>query len=699
MDKYISQGQVGTPADRTSSVKLDNSGDMALMKQQAGIGNAILAGAKMFVDQMQTADITKASNMYNDKMSELRTQLMQNKEENAMDNMAKYEEGRQKILDEIYKKGPRFVRGGQGRQQFELAIEKDWIGQKNAMRGYVMGESEKYADNQTANRLFGFNQNISDGYSNPMVLEANVEAGAEEVAKRYKYYGTEKIEAATRQWKGQAYGNAINTAMSKEDYQTAGALLQEHGKFIPPEQRQRMEKAISERKKMDVRTTTFESLADKWGDNVEGAVAEFRARNSMTIDLEKGRQFFEGIMGTKRGSNQCANTVSDYLIAAGADDRLITPLADTMQYKAEQAGLAFSDRAELRDGDIVFMDSGTHKASEDVAALSSSTEAYHGTSHVGVYNAKTGKVMQSGESGVSEIPLDYYKVTGYAHPGGRQKSASQLYEEEQGLRQFMNRRITAKKQQLDRNFDNNMKLILSWKDGNMSYDDAMKQAMNAAGADPDKMTSARSAVDAVYYGAGGKGKGLAPGVMIGIEDALRNGLFKSKEQFAMYLADPRLHPTAEQYNQAMRMYDDAQKSTGRFSINKDTILSAILADSKLNANEKAEAKNAAWNGVVDFINDYRLKNKSMPSDTDIIKAGKLAMTEQYYGHQKGGSLFGLRDKAINIAPAKLSAAGVDNSRTYQIDGTNDYYVVFKDPRIPARRMSVVEMYNLTKTKE
>ena len=88
MDKYISQGQVGTPADRTSSVKLDNSGDMALMKQQAGIGNAILAGAKMFVDQMQTADITKASNMYNDKMSELRSQLMQNKEENAMDNMA-----------------------------------------------------------------------------------------------------------------------------------------------------------------------------------------------------------------------------------------------------------------------------------------------------------------------------------------------------------------------------------------------------------------------------------------------------------------------------------------------------------------------------------------------------------------------------------------------------------------------------------
>ena len=76
---------------------------MALMKQQAGIGNAILAGANMFVDQMQSADIMKASNMYNDKMSALRSELMQNKEENAMENMAKYEEGRQKIFDDLKK--------------------------------------------------------------------------------------------------------------------------------------------------------------------------------------------------------------------------------------------------------------------------------------------------------------------------------------------------------------------------------------------------------------------------------------------------------------------------------------------------------------------------------------------------------------------------------------------------------------------
>ena len=231
---YRAQGQITTPADRTSNVRLDNSGDMALMKQQAGIGNAILAGANMFVDQMQSADIMKASNMYNDKMSALRSELMQNKEENAMENMAKYEEGRQKILDDIYKNGPRFVRGGQGRQKFENSIERDWIGQKNQMRSYMVQEGEKYQDNQLINSLFRYNQNIADGWNNDMVLADNIQQGEDAIRKRYQFHGEEKIKSVINQWKGQAYGNAISTALSKDDYDTAGTLLQGYGQYLDP---------------------------------------------------------------------------------------------------------------------------------------------------------------------------------------------------------------------------------------------------------------------------------------------------------------------------------------------------------------------------------------------------------------------------------------------------------------------------------
>lgn len=695
---YRAQGQITTPADRTSNVRLDNSGDMALMKQQAGIGNAILAGANMFVDQMQSADIMKASNMYNDKMSALRSELMQNKEENAMENMAKYEEGRQKILDDIYKNGPRFVRGGQGRQKFENSIERDWIGQKNQMRSYMAQEGEKYQDNQLANSLFRYNQNIADGWNNGMVLKDNIQQGEDAIRKRYQFHGEEKINSVINQWKGQAYGNAINMSMANDDWTAAGAMLQEYGQYLSPSDRLKMSKAITERKKEDIKISKFQEYANKWGHNVEGAVADFRTKNSSGVNVQKGMDFWNGIIGTFRGSNQCANTVSDYITAAGGDQKLISPLADGMQYNAEQNNLAFTDRNQLKDGDIVFWATGNWEASEDPAAVNNGKhDAYHGTDHVGVYNAKTGKVVQSGEHGVSEIDLDYYKVTGYAHPGGRQKTASELYKEEQELRTFMTGKIRQERQQEDINFTDSMKNIAGLKASNVSYDDAMKQALNAAGADPTKISNARSAVNAVYHDEfvkRGNGKSMDLGMQYNIENALRIGGFKNKKQLSEYLQRPEVHASAEQYTKIMRMYDDAQAGKGIFKIDKTAVLKEALGDQKLKGKEKIDAEIAAWAGVLDYVEQQRSEKHRDPSDNvmELAEAGRKAMTKAYYGHEKNGKWFGMADKKIDIAPGLLSAAGIDNRRTYQIDGTNDYVVSFKDGRKP-RRMSVVELYN------
>lgn len=698
MDQYFAQSQITGSVDRTSKIKVDNPGERAAMQQQAGIGNAILAGAKMYVDQMQSADIMKASNMYNDKMSELRNQLLQNKEENAMDNMAKYEEGRRKILDDIYKTGPRFVRDGMGRQKFENSIERDWIGQKNQMRGYIMQEGDKYQDNQLANRLFGYNQNIADGWSNNMVLEDNVQQGEYAIRQRYQFYGEEKINSVINKWKGQAYVNAINMSMANDDWTTAGGMLQEYGKYLSPSDRLKMSKAITERKKEDVKISKFQEYADKWKHNVEGAVADFRAKNSSSVNVQKGMEFWNGIIGTFRGSNQCANTVSDYIAAAGGDQKLISPLADGMQYNAEQNNLAFTDRSQLKDGDIVFWATGNWEASEDPAAVNNGKhDAYHGTDHVGVYNAKTGKVVQSGEHGVSEIDLDYYKVTGYAHPGGRQKTASELYKEEQELRSFMTGKIRQQRQQEDINFTDSMKNIAGLKENNVSYDDAMKQALNAAGADPTKISNARSAVNAVYHDEfvkRGNGKSMDLGMQYNIENALRIGGFKNKKQLSEYLQRPEVHASNEQYTRIMRMYDDAQEGKGIFKIDKTSVLKEVMGDQKLKGKEKIDAEIAAWAGVLDYVEQQRSEKHRDPSDNimELAEAGRKAMTKAYYGHEKNGKWFGMADKKIDIAPGLLSAAGIDNRRTYQIDGTNDYVVSFKDGRKP-RRMSVAELYN------
>lgn len=432
MDKYISQGQVGSPANTTSNVRFDNSGDMALMRQQAGIGNAILAGANMYVDQLQTADITKAGNIYNDKMAELRSKLMQNKEENALDNMSKYEEGRRKILDEIYRTGPRFVREGLGRQQFETSIEKDWIGQKNQMRSYMLGESAKYADNQTANRLFGYNQNISEGYSNPDILNSNVEAGDSELATRYKYYGPEKIKAAQRQWRAQAYGNAINTAISKDDWDSAGILLQGYGNWLDPKLRADLDKMISERKRNDNMLVNVNSLYASYGKDIESAWRDYSKAltgdNSLGIVAEANK-----MIGRQLGNNTCAVFVGNMITAAGGDTSLISTLADGTYVNYESRGLTFNDRSQLRDGDLVFwsVDSSGYTASSYKGAVNSDTEAYKGITHVGIYDAKTGKVIQSGTHGVSAMDIDTkgYNFVGAAHQPAKAMDATKLEDE------------------------------------------------------------------------------------------------------------------------------------------------------------------------------------------------------------------------------------------------------------------------------
>ena len=432
---YTAQGQITTPADRTSNVRLDNSGDMALMKQQAGIGNAILAGANMFVDQMQSADIMKASNMYNDKMSALRSELMQNKEENAMENMAKYEEGRQKILDDIYKNGPRFVRGGQGRQKFETSIERDWIGQKNQMRSYMQAEGEKYKDNQAANRLSGYNSNISEGYGNPLVLEENITAGADVLRERYKFYGKEKQEAAIRGWKASAYGNAISTALSKDDYDTAGTLLQGYGQYLDPKARASLDKMITERRRSDFMFTSVQDLHAKYGDNITAARAVYA--NSLGGAGGVGvADAARKAIGQNLGSNTCAIFTGNMLRAAGIDASLMSTLADGTYVNYENKGLTYSDRSQLRDGDIVFwsVDGFGNTASDDKAAVNSSDKAYKGITHVGVYDAKTGKVIQSGTHGVSAMDIDTagYHFVGAAH----QPNSMSPTEKEKRLREF-----------------------------------------------------------------------------------------------------------------------------------------------------------------------------------------------------------------------------------------------------------------------
>lgn len=420
---------MGQVASKVSNVRLDNSGTMAALKAEAGIGNAILEGANKFHQAMVTADVMQANNEYNRQMNALQAKLYENKEGNARDNMAKYEEGRAKILDNVLKKGPSSMRDPMVRSAFLQTADKDWVNQQNRMRMYVMGEEEKNQDTQLNNGLQDCMSNIVTSYNNDTLLNDYVSKGDVLAQYRYANYGEERQKLEMNKWKGMAYGQAINAAIAGENFDRAGVLLQGYGKYLDPKTRISIDKIVSERKRSDIMLNDVNSYYGKYGKDVNAAWNEY----SKTLGKNAGinvSNYAQSQIGQNLGTNTCAIFVGNAITAGGGDTSLISTLADGTYVNYEKKGLTFNDRSQLKDGDLVFwsVDGSGYEASNDKSAVSTGAHAYKGITHVGVYDAKSGKVIQSGTHGISAMDIDTagYHFVGAAHQPGQALSPTEM---------------------------------------------------------------------------------------------------------------------------------------------------------------------------------------------------------------------------------------------------------------------------------
>ena len=190
--------QLGSPASRASDVRPDMSGAAAVARADAQLVNTAVQGGFALYDQIAAADVMAANNTYNEKMAKLQTELMQNKEEHARDNLAKYEEGRQKIVGEILKNGPSTLRYGRNAAAFQNTIDRDWIGQRTQMERYQIGEMERYQDTQLNNQFASTLKDVVANYNDEEALQGYMNRGAFMAEMRYRNYGAERIEAANR---------------------------------------------------------------------------------------------------------------------------------------------------------------------------------------------------------------------------------------------------------------------------------------------------------------------------------------------------------------------------------------------------------------------------------------------------------------------------------------------------------------------
>lgn len=633
--------QLGSPASRASDVRPDMSGAAAVARADAQLVNTAVHGGFGLYDQIATADIMAANNAYNEKMAKLQTELMQNKEENARDNLAKYEEGRQKIVGEILKNGPSTLRYGRNAMAFKNTIDRDWIGQRTQMERYQIGEMERYQDTQLNNQFSSTLKDVVVNYNDEEALQGYMNRGAFMAEMRYQNYGPERIEAAQNNWNAAVVNVAVTAAVNANDYDKAGALLQGYGGMLTPEQRMSFDKVINARRRDEQELAEFEALYAEYGNDIDGALGAMNAIYG-TADVAKGMSYVKGEIGKHWGSNQCSNFTGSYIREAGGYVGIISSLADGTYRNAEEKGLTFSDRAQLRDGDLVFwsVEGSGYAASNNPDDVNSDSKAYKGITHVGVYDAKTGKVIQSGEHGVSAIDLDtaVYHVVGFSHIGGRGMSNVEREKKRKGYMSFA----------------------------------AVREGQKRAASD------AMRAVKSAYYDYFGDGKsggaGVSKNTIYSIKEALGHGVFSNKEEFEEYIQSVGVSPV--QYGELGKEYDNYINRKGSYAIDWTGIKESVVGD--LKGPEKEQAWIACKESAVEWINAFEHKNGYMPGTAEIKEACRDGLIRQYYGQDS------YTGEKLEFYPGTLKHAGIKDIRSV---GGGIFAVDFIEPKRPTEAMS------------
>lgn len=702
IDVYENQAKLGTPASRTSGVHPDMGGQMALARANANLTNTMVEGGQKLYEQIAIADVMKANNDYNMQMSRLQNELLQNKEENARDNLTKYEEGRKKIINGIMQKGPSTLRGVLGSKAFYNTIERDWTGQRAQMERYTMGEMEKYQDTQLNNQYKLALKDVAVNWHNNDDLDAVMRRGDFMTAARYANYGQEKIAEASNKWKAAVAETAAQAAInsdSSEGWTRGGEILQAYGYLMDPQKRIQYDKIISAREKSNEQIKSFSGLYDKYDGDFEKAAAEYKQLNSGTADIAKGLAFAQGEEGKAWGSNQCANFVKKYIQTAGGDYEITSSLADGTYLNAERKGLTFNDRKQLRDGDIVYwqVDGSKYATSDNPDDVHSDTKAYKGITHVGIYNAKTGKVIQSGEHGVSELALDAagYHTVGYSHIGGRGMDETDMNKSLQEMQSYFSVQNTRKRMAKDKAFDNFSSEAVRMFESGIPIEEALRQADVFGGTDLKMRSMARGAVSTAYSWAGnvdvfGKrassgssgvstGKGLAVGQKQKLTELLEGGYFNDKEEFADFVLN--YGPSKSEYDSLMTTYDNFRKGTGAYKYNWGEIESIVKASTGL----KGEYAQMQWIGAKDagreFIQNYMSKNGVQPSDSEVIQACIDSLTKHTVAtYRQPGLLWGTNEYNVEASNADLARAGIKSNGITPIGG-GIYKVEMMDGRI------------------
>lgn len=571
--------------------------------------------------------------MYNDENG-----LMNTKFEGASGITQDFTEQEKKIRQEVY--GQYHFHTAKGQMAFNKLADRSAAQRFESVRQHQIKQYEAYRKVTYDNALTLNTQEAADNYASADMVDASMKQAILTTTAQYYGQGDEVIKAAQRKVVGDIAQQVINRAYSNGDDDMASTYIEKYGEYMSPALLTNYSKAVHQRTVANITRNTADALVSKYGDNTA-------ALYDAIYNRREGGNGYDGNAavawmreqeknGTNWGINTCTKGVNAALMAGGGIPG--NTWAPTNWDDAKKSGTAFTDRSQLRTGDIVYWwKPGSDKDADD-------------TSHVGIYDAETGKVYQSGTSGFRAIDLDSYSVTGFAHPQGRGMTRDQQDALFSACQRQLNQRRAMRNAYDNATYKDLDKQLMGLADaGNMDWGTYTSMVDQIAGADPE-MRKKGYASAKYWWGmatgtsedptspwkgssrSSGKGgpKSLDFGVKQKLEQALTYHDFETKSDWATFVM--QYHPSKDEYGTLMNMYDNKMAGKGSFAFDWSGMEKVFKASfPKLGEAEEGIAWRNAKAYATQKINDIRSKENREPTDDEVQKFLVDSMTEVSVG--------------------------------------------------------------------
>lgn len=544
--------------------------------------------------------------MYNDKDGLMHTQMK------GADGIASvFAEKEKQIREEVAKKYK--YNFNAGRSEFDAMANRIYGQRMTNVQNHMYQESEKYRTVTFSNAIDNQARYAADNYSSAAMVDDAIAAAIGHVDNYYAGQGEEVIAQQRKKIAGQIAQQVIGRAYANGDMDSAESYIEKYGRYMDPATLTGYAKNLYQSRLDAIQEVTAKSLFSQFGDNEEAVYAHiFSDGFGGNGNTGNSVSWFKNMTakGAGWGSNTCTKGVNAALEAGGF--KPIHTWAPTAWEQEKAAGRTFTDRSKLRNGDIVYWDSvGDNDAS-----------------HVGIYDAKTGMVYQSGTSGFAPISLDEYKLIGFSHPRGRaatpeeKKKLWNAYLQEKRLRDGFERQ--ARQRAVDAMDDEMFDLS---EQGNVDLGAYEAIIAKYGGSDPKIARQGRRLAKG-YAGVSSKANGLGgakaiPGFKESVTDMLLNGMSATKVLEWAGSDDTIGAKDAAKVKELVRQH---AKGEGAFKYEWQDVKQKIMLG------YKDKDKEYAWSGVknvlYDKISQYRADHGGQdPSDEWVVETGTAILAD------------------------------------------------------------------------